>query len=155
MPVIRLTDEQRDEAGDRFDQAKRMAKRFKAPPGYSAEEWEAECLLVLVEAVATVDKNSNFEAHLYMRCRFRRLQLLKKHRPVGTLVVDLPARAEKHGSLDEVLEGVDPKDSDLLMLKTLGADWETLGTAYGCSGRTVRRWYRRVVERLRRRESKA
>lgn len=151
MPVIRLTDEQRDEAGDRFDQAKRMAQRFKAPPGFSADEWMSEVLLVLVEAVANSNKNSNFEAHFYMRCRFRRMQLLRKRQAVVSLEWDAPA-PEIRNELSEVLDGVSPKDSDLLKLRAMGADWHELATAYGCCGRTVRRWYARVVERLRERE---
>jgi hypothetical protein len=152
MPVIRLTDEQRDEAGDRFDQAKRMAKRFKAPPGYSVEEWLSEVLLVLVEAVAASSKNSNFEAHFYMRCRFRRMQLLRKRQAMASLDWDAPA-PEMRTQLSEVLDGVDAKDSDLLKLRAMGADWDELATAYGCCARTVRRWYARVVDGLRKREA--
>ena len=155
MPLIRLTDGERQQAEDRFEQAKRMAKRFKPPPGMDADEWESEVLLVLVEAVATTDRNANFEAHFYMRCRFRRMQLIRKHRPTVGLMIDLPGKAEKRTTLDELLDGVSPKDSDMLRLKALGADWETLGTTYGCSGRTVQRWFRRLVERLRKREAKA
>lgn len=153
MPVIRLNDDQRQQAEDRFEQAMRMAKRFRPPPGMDSDEWQSEVLLVLVEAVATTDRNANFEAHFYMRTRFRRLQLIRKHRPTVGLAIDVPANAEKRTTLDEVLAGVDPKDSDLLKLRAMGADWHELATAYGCCGRTVRRWYARVVDGLRKREA--
>ena len=152
MPVIRLTDKQRDDAGSKVELARRMAKRFRPPLGMSADEWECEVLWVVVEAVGSISRNTNFEAHFYMRTRFRRMQLLRKRKPMASIEWDLVA-PEIRNELDEVLDGVDPKDSDLLKLRAMGADWHELATAYGCCGRTVRRWYARVVESLRKREA--
>ena len=151
MPLIRLSDEERQLAEDRFESAKKMAKRFRVPSGMTWDEWESEVLLVLVEAVGSISRNTNFEAHFYMRTRFRRMQLLRKRKPMVSIGWDLVA-PEIRNELDEVLDGVDPKDSDLLKLKAMGADWHELATAYGCCGRTVRRWYARVVDGLRKRE---
>lgn len=151
MPIIRLTDEQRDEAASKIEQARRMAKRFKPPIGMSLDEWESEVMLVLVEAVATKGRNANFEAHFYMRCRFRRMQLQRKRPNMASLEIDVVS-PEMPTTLGEVLEGMEPIESDIIRLRVAGGDWETIGKAYGWCGRTVRRRYKVAVERLRKSE---
>ena len=151
----RLTDDQRQDAAGRVDDAKRMARRFRAPAGMSQDELNSECFMVLVEAVATVDKNANWQAHLFMRTRVRWMDLRRK---AGRLPRQMPegdiaqAKDQTTGRLGEVLEGLAPLDSDLVRLRVAGGDWETIGKTYGCCGRTVRRRYNAVVERLRERE---
>lgn len=152
MPLIRLTEEQQGMAVERMDLARQVSRRFQVPAGMDREEWEAECLLVLVEALGSMERNANFEAHLYMLCRFRRMQINHKRRPlVGyTFTEVLEARPTRESQLDEVLEGVSPVDSDIIRLRMNGGRWETIGKAYGVSGRTIQRRHRAALGKLRR-----
>ena len=153
MPIVRLTDSQREEAGDRIDQAKRMARRFRPPAGMSRDEWEAEVLLVMVETVAAYDRNTNFEAYFFMRCRWRRLNLIRQatRHPVAALIPEtIPARAERT-ALDDLIQGVSPRESDLIRLRLAGGEWSVIGKAYGVSGRTAQRWHRQAIGKLRKR----
>jgi len=152
MAVVRLTEEQQGMAVERMELARQVSRRFKVPAGIDREEWEAECLLVLVEALGSMDRNTNFGAHLYMLCRFRRMQINARRRPlVGFCFTDvLEAKATRASQLDEVLEGVSPVDSDIIRLRMNGGRWETIGKAYGVSGRTIQRRHRAALGKLRR-----
>ena len=147
----RLTEQQKKEAEERVEQARLLARRFRLPARMSSEEWEAEALMVLVEAIATRERNDNFEAHLCTRLRYRRLQINDRRPPMERIVADVPARQETPCDLQETLHGLRDADCDMLRLRVMGADWQTLGTTYGCSGRTVQRWFNRVADRLRKR----
>lgn len=147
----RLTEQQKKEAEERVEQARLLARRFRRPALMSDDEWEAEALLVLVEAVATQARNPNFEAHMCTRLRYRRLQINSRRPPMGRIVADVAAKQEAPCELDETLRGLSDADCDMLRMRVMGADWETLGTTYGCSGRTMRRWFNRVADRLRKR----
>lgn len=154
MPIVRLTDSQREEAGTRLDQAKRMARRFRPPAGLSAEEWESEVFLVLVETVANIQPQVNFEAYFFMKCRWRKLSLIEKHRRThAALAFDPECRPQKRHTLDDVLEGVSPRDSDIIHLRLAGGRWPVIGKAYGVSGRTIQRWHDAALGRIRRRVS--
>lgn len=152
MATTRLTNEQRDTAALRVDDARKMARRFSPPTGMSRDEWEAECLLVLVEAVATTGQNDNWQAHLFMRTRFRRMQILRKNArlPLQMPEGDAWAVQGEKTRLNEILEGLRPLESDLVKLRLAGADWDTLATTYGCCARTVRRRHIAAVAKLRR-----
>ncbi len=154
MPIVRLTDSQREEAGTRLDQAKRMARRFRPPSGLSAEEWQSEVFLVLVETVANIQPQVNFEALFYMRCRWRKLSILEKQRrrPVA-LAIDPVWQPQERNSLEDVLHGVSAKDSDIIRLRLAGGRWLTIGMLYGVSGRTIQRWHDSALGRIRRRVS--
>ena len=144
-----LTQEQQHQAEERIELALRVARRFRRPFWMTPDEWQAEALHVLVEAVATQERNDNFEAHLCVRLRYRRMQLNRSRPPMRRLVSEtLPARREAP-ALDDALEGLSDADRDMLRERVMGTDWETLGATRGCSGRTVRRWFRRTVARLR------
>jgi hypothetical protein len=152
MPVIRLTDKQRDDAGSKVELARRMAKRFRPPLGMSADEWECEVMMVLVETVATCNPNTNFEAYFFMKCRWKKLNLIEKHRRThAALAFDPECRPQKRHTLDDVLEGVSPRDSDIIRLRLAGGRWPTIGMAYGVSGRTIQRWHDAALRRIRRR----
>lgn len=154
MPLIRLTDEQREDAGSKVELARRMAKRFRPPPGMSHDEWECEVFMVLVETVASHDRNTNFEAHFFMRVRFRKLNLIRKasRHPVVALIPEtIPDRTEQRTPLDDLIAGVNPRDSDIIRLRMAGGRWPTIGKAYGVSGRTVQRWHRTALVRIRKR----
>lgn len=148
MAATRLTNEQRDDAANKIELATSMAKRLRVPPGYSREEWDSEVLLVLVESVATAHLNDNFEAHFYMRCKFRQMQIAKRFRTTSALVLDIAQRPEPSHTLADVLEGLRPIDSDIVRLRLAGGNWETIGQAYGWCGRTARRRYSAAVAKL-------
>lgn len=153
MAGQRLTDEQRDEAARRYDEARAMARRFKTPAGMTRDEWQAEVLLVLVQTVARHAGSDGFEALLYMATRWRWHDLLRRaQRRHSTLPAWdlLPAREVAEDSpLDAVLQGLEPVESDLVKLRLAGGDWHTLGRLYGCCGRTVRRRHHAIVEKMR------
>lgn len=152
MPIIRLTDEQRDQASDRVELARRVAKRFKPPSGFNREEWESEVMCLMVQVVATIRPGVDFEAVLYMRTRWHRLDLLRKaSRMPQQLEYDdqIPAREPERYGMEDVLPGLDPMESDVLRLRCAGGDWETIGKTYGVSGRTIRRKYNATVAKVR------
>ena len=152
MPVIRLTDEQRQQAEDLVEPAERVAKRFRPPPGMSREEWGSEVMCLMVQTVANIRQGVNFEAVLYMRARWHRLDLLRKvARQPQQLQYDdqIPAREPQRYGMEDVLPGLDPMESDVLRLRCAGGDWETIGRIYGVCGRTIRRKYQAVVAKVR------
>lgn len=152
MPLIRLTDEQRTDAAAKVEMAKRMAKRFRAPDGWTAEEWQSEVFLVLVETVSTIHPEVSFEAVFFMRCRWHWLNLLEKNkrRPVA-LAIDPAWQPTEGNKLEDVLHGVSGRDSDIIRLRLAGGKWPVIGKAYGVSGRTIQRWHDAALGRIRRR----
>lgn len=153
MPVIRLTEEQRQHAEDLVELARRVARRFRPPLGMSREEWSSEVVCLMVQTVANIRPGVNFEAVLYMRARWHRLDLLRKvARQPQQLQYDdqIPAREPQRYGMEDVLPGLDAMESDVIRLRCAGGDWETIGKAYGVCGRTIRRKYQAVVAKVRR-----
>lgn len=151
MPIIRLTDEQRQQAEGRMELASRIAKRFKPPVGMSHEEWQSEVICLMVQTVANIRQGVNFEAVLYMRARWHRLDLLRKvARQPQQLQYDdqIPAREPQRYGMEDVLPGLDAMESDVIRLRCAGGDWETIGRAYGVCGRTIRRKYNATVAKV-------
>ena len=152
MATTRLTNEQRDTAALRVDDARKMARRFSPPTGMTRDEWESECLLVLVESVATTEQNDNWPAHLYMRTRFRHMQIGRRNArlPLQMPHVDLGAVLPDLDGLNAILEGLAPIESDVVVLRLHGANWRTLATTYGVCVRTIQRWHHAAMAKLRR-----
>jgi ATP/maltotriose-dependent transcriptional regulator MalT len=147
-----LTNAQKIQVEQYVPLAKRTARRFRVPIGMSREEWEAECLYVLVEALQQTQLNPNFQAHLYVRCKFRRLQLLKKHKPV----VSLPAVLASKLKLDtlpnkaDLFRRLSQRERNLMDLKLAGFRNEEIGIVFRCSAKTIYRNYLSIVAKLKR-----